>query len=151
VLEQLFDVHEMLSVGAASLAVAKLSEPARARARALVAELATPGLSALAFHERSESLVDLATEVTGNLVLRLFRNAFGPALVDGLRALEPWLEPTGDAIAAGGRRLDAALAARDPAAAADAVHALSVARRASLTRALDAYEAAQRREPRGDA
>jgi DNA-binding FadR family transcriptional regulator len=144
-LEQLFDVHEMLSVGAAALAVEKLPEPALARARALVAELATPGLSSLDFHERIEALVDLATEATGHLVLRLFRNAFGPAILDGLRELSPWLAGAGDDLGAATRRLDAALAARDAAAAADAVRSVSRARREWLRHALDAYEAARRK------
>jgi len=142
-LEQLLDVHEMLSTGAASLAVEKLSDATLARVRALVAELAAPNLSALDFHQRVEALVDLATEATGHLVLRLFRNAFGPAIVDGLREISPWLGSAGDSVGAALRRLDAALAARDAAATGDAVRALSRARREWLGRALDAYEAAR--------
>jgi DNA-binding FadR family transcriptional regulator len=142
-LEQLLDVHEMLSTGAAALAVEKLSDATLARVRAIVAELAAPGLGALEFHQRVEALVDIATEATGHLVLRLFRNSFGPAIVDGLRELAPWLGSAGEDVGAAVRRLDAALAARDAAATGDAVRALSLARREWLGRALDAYEASR--------
>jgi DNA-binding FadR family transcriptional regulator len=140
VLEQLLDVHDMLLAGVAALAVERLSEPALARARALVAELVVPGRTAVEFHARVEALVELATEATGHLVLRLFRNAFDPAVLEGVRVLGPYFR-VDSGLGDVGRALDAALAARDSEAAPAAVRVLSRAVRARIASALDAYEA----------
>ncbi len=141
VLEEVFDVHEMLLAGAAALAVERLPEPAITRARVLVAELAAPEHTALDFHVRVEALIEMAAEASGHLVLRLFRNAFRPAVLEGLRVLGPYFREAGPDLGDGARALDAALAARAPETAAAAVRALSRLVRARLARALDAYEA----------
>src|SRR5262245_47138761 len=141
VLEEVLDVHEMLLAGATALAVERLPEPAIVRARALVAELAAPERTALDFHVRVEALVEMAADASGHLVLRLFGNAFRPAVVEGLRVLAPYLGDTGSDVGDAARALDAALAARSPEAAAAAVRTLARLARARLTRALDAYEA----------
>jgi GntR family transcriptional repressor for pyruvate dehydrogenase complex len=145
VLEEILDVHEMLLAGAAALAVERLSEPALARARALVAELAAPERTAMDFHVRVEALVELAAETGGHLVLRLFRNTFRPAILDGLRVLGPYFRDAEPDLGEAARGLDAALAARSPEAAATAVRAVSRVARARLARALDAYEASRSR------
>jgi DNA-binding GntR family transcriptional regulator len=145
VLEEILDVHEMLLAGTAALAVERIPEPGLARARGLVAELAEPGRTAFEFHVRVEALAELAGEASGHLMLRLFRNTFREAIVDGLRELAPYFpeaEPgMGDAV----RSLDAALAARSSEAVAAAVRAVARLARVRLTRALDAYEAGRSR------
>jgi GntR family transcriptional repressor for pyruvate dehydrogenase complex len=149
VLEEVLDVHEMLLAGATALAVERLPEHAMARARALVAELAAPEHSALDFHVRVEALIEMAAEASGHLVLRLFRNTFRPAVVEGLRALGPYFPNAGPDLGEATRALDAALAARAPEAAATAVRTLSRLARARLARALDAYEANRARQTLG--
>ncbi len=141
ILEEVFDVQEMLLAGAAALAVERLPEPALARARALVAELAEPERTAVDFHLRVEALVEIAAEASGHLVLRLFRNTFRPAILEGLRALGPYYRGTEPGLDEAARALDAALTLRAPEAAAAAVRALSRQVRVRLARALDAYEA----------
>jgi GntR family transcriptional repressor for pyruvate dehydrogenase complex len=147
VLEEILDVHEMLLAGTAALAVERLSESALARARVLVAELATPGRTAFEFHVRVEALAELAAEISGHLMLRLFRNTFRPAIVEGLRALDPYFPEAEAGVGDAVRNLDAALVARSPEAAAAAVRAVARLARVRLTRALDAYEADRKRPP----
>ena len=141
VLEEVLDVHEMLLAGAAALAVERLPDAALARARALVAELAKPEATALDFHVRVEALVEIAVEASGHLVLRLFRNTFQPAIVEGLREVGPYFQGAPPDLGEAAGALDAALAARAPEAAAAAVRALFRLARMRLARALDAYEA----------
>lgn len=141
VLEEMLDVHEMLLAGATALAAEDLSDPALARARDLVAELPAPGHTALDFYRRVEQLVEIAVEASGHLVLRLVQNAVQPGIVDGLREIGARPLGTDPDLAEAARRLDAALAARAPEAAAAAVRLLSKRSRMRLARALDAYEA----------
>jgi DNA-binding FadR family transcriptional regulator len=145
VLEEVLDVHEMLLAGTAALAVERLSEPALARARSLVAELAAPEQTAVDFHVRVEALVEIAAEASEHLVLRLFRNTFRPAIIEGLRLLGPYYRGVEPDLREAARALDAALALRAPEAAAASVRALSRLARVRLTRALDAYEAERAR------
>jgi DNA-binding FadR family transcriptional regulator len=135
----------MLLAGAAALAVERLPEPALARARSLVAELAAPEQTAVDFHVRVEALVEIAAEASEHLVLRLFRNTFRPAIIEGLRLLGPYYRGAEPDLREAARALDAALALRAPEAAAASVRALSRLARVRLTRALDAYEAERAR------
>jgi GntR family transcriptional repressor for pyruvate dehydrogenase complex len=141
VLEEVLDVHDMLLAGAAALAVERLSDAALTRARALVAGLSAPEHSALDFHLRVEALVEIAAEASGHLVLRIFQHTFHPAIIDGLREIGPYFRSVDPELGEVARELDAALAARDPEAAAAAVRAISKRARARLASALDAYEA----------
>lgn len=141
VLEEILDIHEMLLAGAAALVVERLSDAALVRARALVAELAAPELSALDFHLRVEALVEIAAQASDHLVLRIFQNTFQPAIVDGLREIGPYFRRFDPDLGEAARELDAALVARAPEAVAAAVRAISKRVRTRLARALDAYEA----------
>jgi GntR family transcriptional repressor for pyruvate dehydrogenase complex len=141
VLEQLLDVYEMLLAGASYLAVERSSPELRERARELVRRaLETPRPSE--FHAMFTRLTDLAAEASGNLVLRLFRNAFYPSLLEVLRQLQPHAPAERIRSSPEARALDAALAAGDADAAERAVRALARERRDWILRALDAYEAA---------
>ena len=141
VLEEVLDVHEMLLAGAVALTVQQLPDPALARARALVAQLAQTGRTAAEFHEQIGALVAIAAEAGGHLVQRLFRNTFEPAVLDGVRALCPYFPGDDPGFGDAARALDAALVARDPEAVAAGVRQLARRARARLARALDAYEA----------
>jgi GntR family transcriptional repressor for pyruvate dehydrogenase complex len=148
VLEEVLDVHEMLLVGAAALAVERLPQAALERARALVADLAEPEQNAFDFHVRVEALVEIAAEANGHLVLRLFRNIFRPAILAALREIGPYFRGAPPDLGDAARALDAALAARAPEAAAAEVRALARLARARLARALDAYETERASPPR---
>lgn len=141
VLVQLLDVYEMLLAGACYLGVERSSPELRERARELVRRaLATARPSEL--HATLNQLTDLATEASGSLVLRLFRNAFYPTLLGVLKQLQPFAPAEAIRSSPETRALDAALVAGDAAGAERAVRALTRERRDWILQALDAYEAA---------
>ena len=146
VLEEVLDIHEMLLAGAVALTVQRLSDPALARARALIADLARPGRTAAEFHRQIGALVAITAEAGGHLVQRLFRNTFEPAVLDGVSALCPYFPGDDPGFDDTTRALDAALVARDPEAVAAGVRRLARRSRERLARALDAYEADRARE-----
>jgi len=132
-LEQLLDVQEMLVCGAARLAIERGSDEQLARAGELIDRLADPTLSDVAFLETMEQAVDWISEASGNLVLRLSRNAIEPAFGDALHNLRRSLRfPPGE-VAAWAHSLHRALETRDAAAAeADVRALLRVSRAAAL-------------------
>jgi GntR family transcriptional repressor for pyruvate dehydrogenase complex len=145
-LEQLLDANEMLLAGASYLAVERGSDAAIERAREIVRSIGDPAVDSMELQVRVAALVELITEASGNLVLRLFRNAFAPAMWSGMTALEPQLaRMPSDSVAEALAEVDAGLAARDPEATEQAVRRLSRIRRERLVRALGAYEAEQAR------
>lgn len=145
---QLLDVQEMLVSGAARLAVERGRNDDLVHAAELLARLAREDLSD---EERSgilDSLLDVITRASGNLVLKLSRRAVGPRWLRDLGRLG-W---GGDAGSRGavGAALDAitrALEARDPRATEEAVRRLLRERRRRLLAALDDPETAARLAP----
>jgi GntR family transcriptional repressor for pyruvate dehydrogenase complex len=75
VAQQIVDVREMLITGAARLALERGAPASIDRARALVQRLADPKLTSAEFLPATEALFDVIAEASGNLVLRLVRNA----------------------------------------------------------------------------
>jgi len=146
-LEQLLDVNEMLLSGASYISVERGSDDALERAREVVRRLARVE-SVEEMHSVIDELVDIVTITSGNLVLRLFRNAFRPSAGEGLQMLRSRLSLDPEGLREAARALDAAIMARDPAAAEKAVRSLSRLRREHLTKALDAVEARTPRAPR---
>jgi DNA-binding FadR family transcriptional regulator len=134
---QVLDVHEMLVCGAARLCAERADDDQILHARELLARLAAPGLGRDEFGAVLDSLFEVVTESSGNLVLRLARNELRPVLADELRPLF-WraMRPPDDALLAALRRIDLALAARDAAAAEEGVRALLRGRRPRLLDAL---------------
>jgi DNA-binding FadR family transcriptional regulator len=140
-LEQVLDVHEMLVAGAAHLAVERGSPEDHGRARELLARLAAPGVSAAEQAALFDALVDLITEASGNLVMRLVRNVLRPALSDRMIAIQRDLTGRSQQLTARVREIDAAIARNDAAATSVAARALVRERREALLAALDAIEA----------
>ncbi len=147
-LEQLLDVNEMLLSGASYLSVVRGSDESLERAREVVRRLARVR-SVEQMHAVIDELVEIVTITSGNLVLRLFRNAFRSSITDGVQMLHSHLSLDPEGLREAARALDAAIVARDPAAAEKAVRSLSRLRREHLTKALDAFEARATRAPRG--
>ncbi len=147
-LEQLLDVNEMLLSGASYLSVERGSDESLERAREVVGRLARVS-SVEQMHAVIDELVEIVTLTSGNLVLRLFRNAFRSSVTDGVQMLHSHLSLDPEGLRQAARALDAAIVARDPAAAEKAVRSLSRLRREHLTKALDAFEARATRAPRG--
>jgi DNA-binding FadR family transcriptional regulator len=129
----------MLVCGAARLCAERADADQILHARELLARLAAPGLGLDEFGAVLDSLFEVVTESSGNLVLRLARNELRPILADELRPLF-WraMRPPDDALLAALRRIDLALAARDAAAAEEGVRALLRGRRPRLLEALSA-------------
>lgn len=146
-LEQLLDVNEMLLSGASYLSVERGGADALERAREVLRRLARVE-SVEEMHSVIDELVEIVTITSGNLVLRLFRNAFRPSVSSGLQMLRSRLSLDLEGLREAARSLDAAIVARDPAAAEKAARSLSRLRREHLTKALDAFEARTSRAPR---
>ncbi len=145
-LGQLLDVHEMLVAGAARLAVERGGDEDLHAARALLAELPRSEAGA----RRSalfDELVEVITRASGNLVLHLCRNGLRPALADELPGLVARHRLRREVLEAHVEKIDAALAARDPAATEEAVRGLLRARRERLLRAPEATAADDRVTP----
>ncbi len=140
-LEQVLDVHEMLVAGAAHLAVERGSPEDHRRARELLQRLVDPGVSVAERPALFDALVDLITEASGNLVVRLVRNVIRPALAERLDAVERRLAAEPRDLDARVREIDAAIEAGNAPATAAAVRALVRERRERLLRALDEVEA----------
>ena len=146
-LEQLLDVNEMLLSGASYLSVERGSDDALERAREVLRRLERVE-SVEEMHGVIDELVEIVTITSGNLVLRLFRNAFRPSITGGLQRLRSHLSLDPEGLRAAARALDAAIVARDPAAAEKAVRSLSRLRREHLSKALDAIAARSSKAPR---
>jgi DNA-binding FadR family transcriptional regulator len=134
---QLLDVHEMLVAGAARLAIERGSEDELLRARLLVQRLGDPHLAPDALPELLDRIVDLITEASGNLVLRLCRNALQPALAGHLDAIRSLIRPQAPSRQPLIEDLDRAIEARDGPALEEAVRGLLRLRRTDLMSALD--------------
>jgi len=134
-LEQVLDVHELLVVGAARLAVERAPDDTRLHARELVARLADPALSDDAFLDTAAALLDVIVEASGNLVLGLARRAVNPLFEARFREARKRFRPALALLAPLAAELDAALAARDADAAEGLVRRLL---RLNRARALDA-------------
>lgn len=141
-LEQVLDVHELLVVGAARLAVERADDEARLRARELLGRLADPAASDDAFLDTASALLDLIVEASGNLVLALARRAVNPLFEPRFREARKRFRPEPAVLAPLVAELDAAIAACDADAAEDRVRRLL---RLNRARALDALEALQER------
>jgi GntR family transcriptional repressor for pyruvate dehydrogenase complex len=139
-LEQVLDVHEMLVAGAAHLAVERGSPDEHRRARELLRRLVEPGLSDADRLGVFDALVDVITEASGNLVVRLVRNVLRPALSERMQDVQRRLADDSRALVARVREIDAAIEGRDAPATAAAVRALVRERRERVLRALDALE-----------
>ena len=146
-LEQLLDVNEMLLTGASYLSVERGNDGALEPARVVLRRLAQVE-SVEEMHAVIDELVEIVTVSSGNLVLRLFRNAVRPNVSSGLEMLRSHLSLDPEGLREAARALDAAIVARDPAAAEKAVRSLSRLRREHLTKALDAFEARTSPAPR---
>jgi len=146
---QLLDVHEMLVAGAARLAIERGSEEELLRARALVQRLGDPHLAPEALPGLLDRIVELITEASGNLVLRLCRNALQPALADQLDAIRSLIRPQAPSRRPFIAAIDGAIKARDGQALEEAVRSLLRLRRADLMAALDDNIAPELEEKRG--
>jgi GntR family transcriptional repressor for pyruvate dehydrogenase complex len=137
-LEQVLDANEMLLAGAAHLAVERGSQEDQLRARDLLRRLVEPGVSepqrALLF----DALVEVITDASDNLVLRLVRNVIQPALAERLAEVQRRLPAEPGGLALRVAEIDAAIERRDAAATAEAVRRLARERREQLLAALDA-------------
>jgi len=124
---QVIDVHEMLFAGAARLALERATDAELEQARALLQRFGAESLSDAERSEAADEIYELITRASGNLVLRLVRNALGslqrvgPALLPPPGELRPRLEA-----------IERGIAARDPVATEEAVRALLRQRRARL-------------------
>lgn len=137
VLEQVLDVHEMLIVGAARLAIEHGSEAQLGRARELLSQLARPETSDDDFLDTMEALLGLIAEASGNLVLQMARGALHPIFEDRFREARKRLRPTVDEMAGVGGDLDDAIRLRDADRAESSLRSFV---RAGRGRALDAIE-----------
>jgi len=139
-LEQVLDVHEMLVAGAAHLAVERGSPEDHRRARELLRNLREPGISDAERAAVFDALVDVITEASGNLVVRLVRNVIRPALAERMLEAQRRLDSDPQGLAARIREIDAAIEAGDAPATAAAVRMLVRERRERMLGALDALE-----------
>ena len=139
-LEQVLDVHEMLVAGAAHLAVERGSPEDHRHARELLRRLVQPGVSDAEQQGLFDALVDVITEASGNLVVRLVRNVIRPALAERMLEVQrrQLAEPRG--LDARVQEIDTAIAAGNAPATEAAVRALLRERRERMLRALDALE-----------
>lgn len=138
---QILDVHEMIVCGAARLSAERGSDDQLLHARELLGRLASPGLATEEAGRVLDALFEVVTESSGNLVLRLVRNALGPIVTGELRPLlREALRPADETLRARIHAIDRALAARDPLATEEAVRALLRDRRQRLLDALERIE-----------
>jgi DNA-binding FadR family transcriptional regulator len=135
--EQLLDFREMLTVGAARLALERGNDEDLADARRLLRKLAAPATTLDEHLAVIEQLFGLVVRASGNLVLALVRNALlghgDPAFRAARRRLHQNLAASGVAPIAGA--LEAAIEARDAQALEEGVRRLL---RASRSQVLDA-------------
>ncbi len=136
-LEQVLDVHEMLIVGAARLAIEHGTPAQLDRARELLACLAEPRTSDDDFLDTMESLLELIAEASSNLVLQMARGSLHPIFEDRFREARKRLRPTADEMAGLVGALDDAICSRDADRAESSLRSFV---RAGRGRALDAIE-----------
>ena len=141
VAEQLLDFREMLTVGAARLALERASEEDLVEARTLLSKLCAPGVTLGEHLGATEQLFALMVRASGNLVLALVRNALLAADDPALRATRQRLRHAiaVDVIAPIARELDAAIAVRDPDALEKSVRRLLRESRAHVLSALESF------------
>ncbi len=139
-LEQVLDVHEMLVAGAAHLAVERGSPEDHRRARELLRQLVQPGVSDAEQQGLFDALVDVITEASGNLVVRLVRNVIRPALAERMLEVQRRQLAESRDLDARVTEIDAAIAAGNAPATEAAVRALLRERRERMLRALDALD-----------
>jgi GntR family transcriptional repressor for pyruvate dehydrogenase complex len=144
--QQVLDVRELLIAGAARLAVERASDDVLLRARALVAALGDPDVSDDGFLEAMESLFELMAEASGNLVLRLVRNAVHARVVSR-REVRLALRPPAREMSRAAGEIDSALESRNPAAAEEAVRRFLRATQSRTLRALEALTRNQNGAP----
>ena len=137
-LEQLLEVHEMLVAGATRLAVERADADEIDAARELLRRITSPAASDDDFIDGAAALLELIARASRNLVLRLARNAVDPLFEERFRAVRRRLRPPAELLEPAGHALDAAIAARDAAAADAAVRSLL---RLNRTRILDTLAA----------
>ncbi len=130
---QLLDVHEILMTSAVDLAVRNASEAEIERARQLLEGLTDPGLGDDAYREALDELVQLISQASRNLVLRLVRNGLRSVFLDPLepgsaRPRHPH-RPDRSIVVPLARRLSDALLVRDAAEAREGVRDLLRAHR----------------------
>lgn len=143
-LEQLLEVHEMLVAGATRLAVEHGDAEQIDAARELLRRIASPATSDDEFIDGAAALLELIARASRNLVLRLARNAVNPLFEPRFREVRKRLRPPAEVLLPVTRELDAAIAARDAAAADAAVRSLL---RLNRTRILDALSTLHEVQP----
>lgn len=159
--EQALEVQATLMSAAVRLALRRASAAERSAARALLVRLADPAIGDAEYFAVIESLVQLVSSASGNLVLRLVRNGLRSALlsphlrrwIEGERGLRAQLRPPRETLRPVLRRIEAALASGDASAAEESVNRLFTLTREHLLRALANTESARRRgarRPEGD-
>lgn len=138
---QILEVHEMLVCGAARLSAERASDEQIRTARALLRRLGAPDLARDDAARVLDGLFEFVTESSGNLVLRLVRNAIGPIVGGDLRPVF-WeaLRPSDSVLRAQLERIASGLAARDALATEEAVRALLRDGRPRLLAALETLD-----------
>lgn len=138
IVEQLLDVHELLTVGAVRFAIERASESEIEQARRELRRLADPSTSDQAYLRSIETLMELISTASHNLVLRLARKSLRTSFARRLPAGHLRLRPPRSVISPLTRRIDEALAERNASAAEVGVRELLRANRERLLKALDA-------------
>ncbi|MDH3685436.1 MAG: GntR family transcriptional regulator [Myxococcales bacterium] len=144
---QLLDVHEMLLVGAARLAVERASPAELERAGALLDELMKRGASEAAQFQTLASLLQLIAQASQNLVLHMVGNslhAILAAVVPLLRRIRPTPRTLAPSIAT----LREAIDERNPEKAEAGVRALLRLKRETLMKELELEASADPATPR---
>ena len=144
-LEQVLEVHEMLIVGAARLAVERASDAQLEEARALLAVAADPETGDDPYMDAIEALLSLIAESSGNLVLQMARRAVNPLFEGRFREVRRHARQAPEVVGALAETLGAAITTRDAELAEQAIRSFI---RAGRSRALDAFENIAR--PSGD-
>ncbi len=132
---QLLDVHELLLVGAARLAVERGSDEELARAHALLTNLARGDVTHAEFLETMRALVEGIAEASRNLVLRMVGNGLLGVVTSAVAALQRGRPPGAELarVAVAARR---ALESRDAEGAERAIRALLRTRREQVLKEL---------------
>ncbi len=142
---QLLDVHEILMTSAVELAVRNATASELARARELLDGLADPGLGDDEYRVSLDGLVQLISEASRNLVLRLVRNGLRAVFADPPPAEGPRrqhaLRPPRPIVESLARRISEALAVRDAAGAQEGVRLLLRVHREQLLKRMERLNA----------
>lgn len=130
---QILDVHEMLVAGAARLSVERGDDDDLLHACELLRRMADPALVDEPRAQVVEEVFALITRTSGNLVLRLVRNAIGPTLRNqSARLMWGPLRPPSAALRESFEAIVRAIEARDAVATEEAVRAMLRDRRDRL-------------------